>query len=668
MVDYHIEVNEKTIADLAPSLEPDEAFGETEDPEFVLEEASPVIFDVDGRPPQPFAKRGGDDVAQVVLPHLVDHTSTQSETQSPAELYGGIASVEESPVEQASLNMSQDVSGLDYGDISSLPLNPMRPLNARSDVTQNSSDANKPIDSVSDIAIERDDSKSAIEPGIPKVARLQPVQQPVASTSPSHNDFQLAGQPKIGDQWNHHPVHSDRRTQVIDGVIDDFSPDPIDPNLPFDPAADMQVYDGKVLNANQRPLIELGIPWYQLGQLPEPSTVFGFHNPVTPQFVLFGDYRTAVASNTASGGDNVSQLAWELNLNFNLQLTGTERLHMFISPFDNGKNSRYLFDDDRFDEEMDADVDFGYFEGDLGAMVGGVIGETMPFDLPFAVGVMPLLAQNGIWMEDAFLGVAATIPARNSARWDISNMDVTFFAGFDEINSAAFEGNDDVAKMYGVMSFIEANDGYWELDYAFLEDRNNTRDRSYHNIGIGFTRRYGTRLSNSTRVIVNAGQSTAGGPNTADGVLLLSENSIITSAPSTVVPYLNFFAGFDRPQSVARAGQSGGILRNTGILFESDGMTGYPTLDASANDTFGAAFGLNLMPNDFSQQLVMEAAMLGVMGDTISRNAAGDQYGLGFRYQLPLTNAVIFRTDGMFGFLRGQEDISGLRFELRHKF
>ena len=35
--------------------------------------------------------------------------------------------------------------------------------------------------------------------------------------------------------------------------------------------------------------------------------------------------------------------------------------------------------------------------------------------------------------------------------------------------------------------------------------------------------------------------------------------------PLTFVPYGNFFVGWDRPQSVARAGVSGGILRNSGI-------------------------------------------------------------------------------------------------------
>ena len=499
---------------------------------------------------------------------------------------------------------------------------------------------------------------NAVEPAKVKAA---------GKNSISTTEFRLAAQPKFGAHYKDETPTIDGRAWETTPSELDFSPDPVDATAPYDPYPQMDVYEGKSLYANQRPLLEIGKPWYQLGQLPENQFWLGFHNPVSPQLLLFGDSRWVAASNRANG-DSETQIAAEINLFFNLQLTGTERFHMFMAPLDNGvKNYRYLLDEDRFDEELDFDIDFGYFEGDLGAIVGGMVGETMPFDLPFAIGVMPLLVQNGIWMEDAFLGVAATIPARNSPAFDISNMDITFFAGFDEIISPAFEFEDDAAKMVGVMGFFEANNGYWEIDYAFLEDRT-SRDRSYHNIGLAFTRRYGRFVSNSTRVIINAGQSNLGGPNTADGVLLLSENSLITAAPSTVVPYFNLFAGFDRPQSAARNAAAGGILRNTGILFESDGVTNFPTLDATANNTYGLAAGLNLLPNDFSQQLVVEAAMLGVMGDRATRNAAGDQYGVGVRYQLPLNNAMIFRMDAMAGFLRNEDDVNGVRMELRHKF
>src|SRR5690606_7769633 len=243
-----------------------------------------------------------------------------------------------------------------------------------------------------------------------------------------------------------------------------------------------------------------------------------------------------------------------------------------------------------------------YFEGDLGQIWGGIEGTYAPFDLPIAVGLVPLLFQNGIWMQDAMVGAAATLPTRNSAALDWSNFDVTFFTAFDKISTGALPGDEDGAKLYGATTFIEARGGYFEAGYAFVND---TRDqgRSYSNIGLSYTRRYFNRVSNSLRVITNFGQDGPQQDRTADGVLLLMENSLITKSPYNVVPYLNFFAGFDRPQPAARAGAFGGVLFNTGSLFQSDALTGYPTLDPTGNDTFGAAFGLDLLAPDFGQQL-----------------------------------------------------------------
>ena len=480
-------------------------------------------------------------------------------------------------------------------------------------------------------------------------------------------EFTLATQPQLGAHHIQHTIQKDDRATAIPPTLSDFSPDPMPPSEWYSAEKQIDIYEGKKLNANQRPLLELGKPWYQLGELAPSVNFLGSHNPVSPQFIIYGDYRMAYASHRSAGG-TTSQAAFELNLNLDLRLTGTERLTAFVAPLDTGaKNTRWQFDDDKFVFEFEPEVQFGMFEGDLGALVGGWTGQTLPFDLPFAVGVMPLLIQNGVWMDDAILGIAATLPARHNNRLGISNMDITFFAGYDDINSSAFQGDDAAAKMYGIFSFIEAYGGYLEIDYAYLEDRT-LRDRSYHNIGVAFSRRFGRYVSNSVRLIVNAGQSTAGGPNTADGALLLIENSLITTRPSNFVPYLNFFAGFGRPQSAARAGNAGGVLRNTGILFETDGMTGFPTLDASGNDTTGAALGLNILTDGFTQQLVLEAAFLQTMGTDVNRNASDDQYGLGVRYQIPLSNSWILRTDGMYGSLAGQDDIHGLRMELRHKF
>ncbi len=492
---------------------------------------------------------------------------------------------------------------------------------------------------------------------------LTPKQPTVLSAA---DRWKLAGQPGKGDRYKDDTPLLDSCSIFIEGAHGNFSPTPTMQEVPYDPTGQMNVYQGKKLYSNQRPLLELGRPWYQLGPISEGSSILGAHNHVNWQYLLFGDFRTGIASNRQNRDTN-SLVATQLNLVHHLKITSTERIVAGMSPFGAAQNTRYEFDNDRAVFEGDADFDFGFIEADLGAIAGGIMGETLPFDLPIAVGIMPLVFQNGVWFEDAILGAAVTIPAKSSARFDISNMDITFFAGYDKLDSPAFQGDDSAARIVGMAAFIEALNGYFEVDYAFLDDRSGL-DRSYHNIAFAYTRRYGRFLSNSTRIIVNAGQESVAQDNTADGVLLISENSLITGSPSTVVPYMNMWAGFDRPQSAARAGIAGGVLRNTGILFESDNLTGYPTLDASANDTFGMALGLNLLADEFAQQFIVEAAMLGVMGDRNQRIAQGDQYGVGARYQLPLSNSVIFRADAMYGFLRGDNDVNGVRMEMRKKF
>jgi hypothetical protein len=149
---------------------------------------------------------------------------------------------------------------------------------------------------------------------------------------------------------------------------------------------------------------------------------------------------------------------------------------------------------------------------------------------------------------------------------------------------------------------------------------------------------------------------------------VIIENSFLTRKPYNVIPYVNMWAGFDDPQSVARAGAAGGVLRNTGILFESDNLTNYPTLDATGNDTYGAAIGIDLLSPQFTHQLILETAILQVFGDPATRNAPGDQYGIGARYQVPISHCTLLRFDVMHGFFENTDDVTGARAEFRWKF
>ncbi len=449
----------------------------------------------------------------------------------------------------------------------------------------------------------------------------------------------------------------------------DFLGTPV-PAEPYNPSLDAQTYFGKYFVPTQRPWVEWWRPFYSGGIYDPAIPVFSDVNPLTPHFLVYGDYRAGVGIHR-NNGQPVRSIANRLNLDMDLRLTGTERIHAFMGPLDhNGRFTRLDFSDSRnvqFEEELDAQLDTVFFEGDLGAMTGGLTGVDAPFDLPFTAGRVPLLYQNGIWMEDAIDGVAIAFPWRHNRALNWSNHDITFFAGFNQVTSPAFGNNNQAAEVFGSAWFIEAYGGYIEADYAYLNDKD-FLGRSYHNTAFAYTRRYWQKISNSIRVLGNLGQDGPRVARTADGMLLLVENSWVTRAPSTVVPYWNGFLGYGRPQSVARAAGSGGILRNTGINFESDNLTGYSTLDATGSNAYGGAVGINILSSDFSRQFVVEFAALDTYGDAALSTAPGAQYGLGTRIQKSLNNWTLVRVDLMHGWLDKAPDIFGTRAEFRWKF
>jgi hypothetical protein len=458
-----------------------------------------------------------------------------------------------------------------------------------------------------------------------------------------------------------------------------FGPDTTAYNGDYQPQDQLDIYGKKYMNPNATgvPFVELGIRLYDRGAYTPRPTWLGSKDPIMFGFMTGGDLRL-VGANYDNGAPAKSQsaIAARLNLDMDLQLTPTERFHAFTRPLDHsGQFTRYAFNSggvqDKFVHKFDFNLDTMFFEGDAGNIAAGWRGKPSSFDLPFAVGRFPFATQNGVWIEDAFDGAAFT-PITAKSFGGVSNTDLTFFTGLRKVTTAAVANSDDNTKIFGLAGFADALGGYIEYGYGYVDADNN--DLSYHNATAAFTRRYKGRLANSVRVIGNFGQKGISGTGkTADGVLVLLENSIIpryspNAEQLTVlnfVPYVNLFAGFNSPQSLARGGDSGGVLRNTGINFESDGVTAYPTLDAKAHDSYGGALGLEYihLPN-FDHQIIMEGSVV----ERMRGNTAGKQYALGARYQHPFNRDLILRLDAMRGWITGQKDIYGARVELRLKF
>jgi hypothetical protein len=457
-------------------------------------------------------------------------------------------------------------------------------------------------------------------------------------------------------------------------IQNSFRPDP-QYDVKYDAQGNVNIYGAKTAVEPPRPPVELGRQQYTSGSYEESSTLLGQLNPLLPGLAIYGDWRTAVAYNQNNGKD-IAQIATRLNIDVDFKITGTERIHAFFTPIQNNtKFTRYEFGggagDGNFTGELDLNPQTLFFEGDLGSIYSGFSGQHAGFDLPFTVGLFPLFLQNGIWANDAILGGAVSLPAKNSRKLGLPNFDITFFAAFDNVDNAGILGKDadgnnenNNANIYGVTAFIDAFGGYIEAGYGLIQGTNDKVDGQLTNfVTASYTRRYANTLSNSTRVFANFGNGEQD-----EGVAIISENSLISGLPSTLLPYANFFVGFGNPQPLVD-GNGAGILKNVGINFETDALTGYPKLNDTGSNAYGGAIGLQYLFN-LDQQLVFELATVQPFGDPIAGiGVATPQYAFGVRYQVPINRAWLFRADATYQITEGaDEDTFGIRAEVRRKF
>jgi hypothetical protein len=448
---------------------------------------------------------------------------------------------------------------------------------------------------------------------------------------------------------------------------DAFLPDP-QYDVAYNAEGQVEIYGGKSPVEPPRPPIELGRQQYTSGAYDESGTLLGRLNPLLPGLAVYGDWRTAVAYN-GNNGQDIAQIATRLNIDVDLKITGTERIHAFFTPIqDDNIYTRFEFGggdgDEQFTAELDPDPATLFFEGDFGSLYSGFSGKEASFDLPFTVGLFPLFLQNGIWANDAILGGAITLPARNSATLGLANFDITFFAAFDNVDNAGnVAADEDDNPLYGVTAFIDAFEGYIETGYGLIEGRDELDGVLTNFLTAAYSRRYYNTLSNSTRLFGNFANDPDAGQ---DGFVVISENSLISGLPSTLIPYANFFLGFGNPQPLVD-GNGAGILKNVGINFETDALTGYPKLDDTGSNAFGGAIGLQYLFN-LDQQIVFEVAMVEPFEDD-GIGAQDTQYGFGVRYQIPINRAWLFRADATYQIIEGaDEDNFGMRAEIRRKF
>ena len=413
-----------------------------------------------------------------------------------------------------------------------------------------------------------------------------------------------------------------------------------------------------------KPLLELGEPFLGTGTL-APGIQLPTGAVWQPSLLLFGNFRTAIQS-IDSGPGRVTEWANRLDLFFNLQLSGSERLVVGFRALDeDGRFTSYFFEnpdpqlDQEFRDEFDANIESLYFEGDFGEIFPNLderdFGST---DLGFSVGRQPLFFQEGMLINDTLDGLGITrntLLPRNT-----SNFRATFLYAWDNIHAGAVERN---ANLYALLTSTDLRKSTVDFDVAYLEANDNLG--SLVSAGVSAVQRIGK--TNASFRLLGSFATEEETALATDGFLFLSELSWVPHYTHDLF-YVNSFWALDQFSSAARGPASGGPLGRAGINFAAVGLGSYGApLSSVAADVAGVTIGYQKFFDHTRKQVIFELA-----GRVGTRAAVGDSYAATVRYQAAVRQHFVVVVDGFLGQREqlggGDDTLYGGRLELQVKF
>jgi len=385
--------------------------------------------------------------------------------------------------------------------------------------------------------------------------------------------------------------------------------------------------------------IEIGARFFAPGKLHR-----GLQLPTgavwSPALWIFGTYRTGINFLDDGSGEALLEMPHRLDLFLNLQLTGTERLVLHLSPLHgNGRFTTFTFSpqgEDDFRDETNLEIEDLYFAGDFGEIFPNLDPEDRKdLDVGFSIGRQQIQFQDGIMFNDSIdsLGLVRNnifLPGAVQTR-------ATLLLGWGDVHRDDNK-RDDNAVVVGFFTETDTRRSTIELDVAWVGsqlDQNSAGDGLYW--GLGATQRIGfwntTFRLNGSRALDEESAAVS------DGVLLFGQ--ISTQPPGTHdVVYVNAFWGIDRYSSAARSPTAGGPLGQTGLLFAAVGLGRFrPALGNRADESAGAAVGYQRFWHDDRTQLVLE---LGGRADTGGGPGA---VALGARFQRKLGRRYLVQLD-----------------------
>lgn len=421
-----------------------------------------------------------------------------------------------------------------------------------------------------------------------------------------------------------------------------------------------------VIGPRNGPLIEFGDLFLSTGRLNDP-VVLPTGAVWNPSLWIFGSYRAALQGVDHDNREAHIEAVNRLDVVANLQLSGTERIVVGVTPLhDGGDFSRYVFDGTKENEgghsAAGAHISTAFAEFELAELFPNLDrNDELPLDIGFAVGRQKIEFQDSFLVNDMIDSIG--IVKNNLLLSGTSNTRITFLYGWDEIHRGNNKEDKD-ARLYGLFTSYDLAETSIDVDMIYIDSTDNINAQHYGDslhLGIAAAQRVGL-WNTEARLLASQGLDTDSAA-ANDGVLLYLETS--TSFPRAPhIFYANGFIGEGEFTSASRAGTAGGPLGRTGLLFSSAnlGEFGAP-LNNRGQDTVGGAVGYQMFFG-VKERLTFEA---GGVADRENKDRGG--FGVAARYSYKLSRHFIMNLSG---YLVESEDAKGtgygLRSELEVKF
>ena len=210
-----------------------------------------------------------------------------------------------------------------------------------------------------------------------------------------------------------------------------------------------------------------------------------------------------------------TEIANRTDLYINLQLTGTEKILLGLRPLDNnepGRFTRYTFSgaDEGFENELNADIETLFFEGDLGSLFP-VFDERgiKPIDLGFSVGRQNLFFQKGMLISDTVDMIGFV--RNNAVLKGASNLRISGMYSWNRLENiepgttVTPGGSDTDPEMFGLFTAIDFATPTVNIDVIYVNDDGSANADGYY-LGLSSIQRLGG-ISTAFRMNSSLGES-----------------------------------------------------------------------------------------------------------------------------------------------------------------